>query len=126
MADGDERRWVGRGDAEVPSLRVAGEATEGVGLAFSRKRLLTLSEVNFFAGIPAIWDGEAAAAARLSAAEAVALLSDRFSARSCRAVKASTSRSDVDAVMVGCSASSLTEAVCDAADCWAPVSFTLW
>ena len=53
VADGDESRWDGRGETELPSLRVVGDTTGVVGPAFSRKRLLTLSDVNFLAGTPA-------------------------------------------------------------------------
>ena len=93
VADGEESRWEGRGETEVPSLRAAGEAAEVVGPAFSRKRLLTLSEVNFLAGAPATC-GDGAAAGLC-----VAALSACCSLWSCIAVNASTSRSDPETGM---------------------------
>lgn len=54
-ADGDESRFAGRGDTEAPSLSPAGEAAGRVGAAFSRKRLLTLREVNFLAAPAETW-----------------------------------------------------------------------
>lgn len=49
--DGDEDR---RGELESPSLTETGRAGEGIGLAFSKKRLFTLREVNFL-GCCADW-----------------------------------------------------------------------
>lgn len=97
--NGEERRCEGLGETEVPSLSVGDDAA-GVGPAFSRKRLLTLSEVNFLRGAPAACAAAAAAAeaaALCEAADEAALESREGSVRSCTPVSASTSRSELEA-----------------------------
>lgn len=99
-AKGEEMRCEGLGETEVPTLSVGDDAA-GAGPAFSRKRLLTLSEVNFLRGAPAACAAAAAAEAAtlFEAADCAALDSREGSLRSCTAVSASTSRSELEAGM---------------------------